>query len=108
MDKHDGRLRESLADRPVVSYRLGQGAFDGRVTRLVVELRGARARGYAAPVRLEDPGPILHEMRLRRSPAELARQRRACGLSRDAHVEAMRCARPGLDGDQGQPGLEFG
>src|SRR5438876_7767691 len=33
-------------------------------------------RSYPAPVRLEDPGPILHEMRLRRSPAELTRQRR--------------------------------
>src|SRR3989442_339014 len=108
IDKLDDKLREYLVDRPVVYYRLGQGAFDGRVTRLVVELRGARARGYAAPVRLEDPGPILHEMRLRRSPAELARQRRGCELSRDAPVEATRYARPGLDGDQGQPGLEFG
>src|SRR5438128_2458222 len=75
IDKLDDKLREYLVDRPVVYYRLGQGAFDGRVTRLVVELRGARARGYPAPVRLEDPGPILHEMRLRRSPAGLARAR---------------------------------
>src|SRR3989442_1310664 len=107
IDKLDDKLREYLVDRPVVYYRLGQGAFDGRVTRLVVELRGARARGYAAPVRLEDPGPILHEMRLRRSPAELARQRRACELSRDAHVEAMRYARPGLYEYQVQAALEF-
>src|SRR3989441_2560999 len=107
IDKLDDKLREYLVDRPVVYYRLGQGAFDGRVTRLVVELRGARARGYPAPVRLEDPGPILHEMRLRRSPAELARQRRACELSRDAHVEAMRYARPGLYEYQVQAALEF-
>src|SRR5438128_1998485 len=107
IDQLDEKLREYLVDRPVVYYRLGQGAFDGRVTRLVVELRGARARGYAAPVRLEDPGPILHEMRLRRSPAELARQRRACELSRDAHVEAMRYARPGLYEYQVQAALEF-
>src|SRR5207249_2481919 len=71
IDQLDEKLREYLVDRPVVYYRLGQGAFDGRVTRLIVELRGARARGYPAPVRLEDPGPILHEMRLRRSPGEL-------------------------------------
>src|SRR5438876_8496543 len=107
IDRLDDKLREFLVDRPVVYYRLGQGAFDGRVTRLVTELRGARARGYPAPVRLEDPGPILHEMRLRRSPAELARQRRACELSRDAHVEAMRYARPGLYEYQVQAALEF-
>src|SRR5881296_4453764 len=107
LDRLDDKLREYLFDRPVVYYRLGQGAFDGRVTRLIVELRGARARGYPAPVRLEDPGPILHEMRLRRSPAELTRQRRACELSRDAHVEAMRYARPGLYEYQVQAALEF-
>ena len=71
-------------------------AFDARITRLLGELRGVRARGPATPIRVEDPGPILHEMRLRRSPAELARQRRACEISRDAHIEAMRYARPGM------------
>src|SRR3989449_7918609 len=52
IDKLDDKLREYLVDRPVVYYRLGQGAFDGRVTRLAVELRGARARGYPSPGRL--------------------------------------------------------
>ncbi len=107
VDRLDDKLREYLIDRPVVYYRLGQGAFDGRVTRLCAELRAARARGFPAPVRFEDPGPILHEMRLRRSPAELARQRRACEISRDAHAEAMRYARPGLYEYQVQAALEF-
>src|SRR3989449_7221319 len=73
IDRLDEKLREYMVDRPVVFYRLGSGAFDGRVTRLVADLRAARARGHAAPVRIEDPGPILHELRLRRSPAELLR-----------------------------------
>ncbi|MBI2493154.1 MAG: aminopeptidase P N-terminal domain-containing protein [Candidatus Rokubacteria bacterium] len=103
----DDRLREWLLDRPTVYYRLGQGAHDGRVTRLVAELRAARARGHNAPVRIEDPGPLLAELRLRRSPAELARHRRACEISRDAHVEAMRYARPGLYEYQVQAALEF-
>src|SRR2546428_146179 len=96
IDRLDEKLREYMVDRPVVFYRLGSGAFDGRVTRLVADLRAARARGHAAPVRIEDPGPLLHELRLRRSPAELLRHRRACEISRDAHTEAMRYARPGL------------
>src|SRR5881392_1669165 len=107
VDRLDDKLREYLIDRPVVYYRLGQGAFDGRVTRLCAELRAARARGFPAPVRFEDPGPILHEMRLRRSPAELTRQRRACEISRDAHAEAMRYARSGLYEYQVQAALEF-
>ena len=65
------------------------------IMRLVTELRRSDARLQTAPVRIEDPGPILHELRLRRSPAELARQRRACEISRDAHIEAMRYAQAG-------------
>src|SRR4029077_13932237 len=82
-------------------------SFDGRVTRLVAELRGARARGHAAPVRVEDPGPILHELRPRRSAAERERHRRACEISRDAHIEAMRYARPGQYEYEVQAALEF-
>jgi Xaa-Pro aminopeptidase len=107
IERLDDKLREYLIDRPVLYYRLGQPAFDGRVTKLVTELRLARARGFAAPVRVEDPGPLLHELRLRRSPAELERHRRACAISRDAHVEAMRYARPGLFEYQVQAALEF-
>ena len=75
--------------------------------RLVADLRHARARGFPAPTRIEDPGPLVHELRLRRSPAELARQRRACQISRDAHIEAMRYARPGLHEYQVQAAVEF-
>src|SRR5207245_1131541 len=36
IDQLDEKLREYLVDRPLVYYRLGQRAFDGRVTRLIV------------------------------------------------------------------------
>jgi Xaa-Pro aminopeptidase len=107
VDQLDRTLREHALDRPVLFYRLGHAALDQGIIRLVAELRAARARGYSAPVRVEDPGPILHEMRLRRSPAELAHQRRACEISREAHAEAMRFARPGLYEYQVQAALEF-
>ena len=107
IDQLDAKLREYAIDRPVLFYRVGNPAFDPRVIRLVVELRAARGRGFAAPVRIEDPGPLVHELRLRRSPAELARQRRACQISRDAHIEAMRYARPGMHEYQVQAAVEF-
>src|SRR5881409_842025 len=107
IDRLDAKLREYMVDRPAIFYKLGSGAFDGRVTRLVGDLRAARARGFAAPVRIEDPGPILNELRLRRSPAELLRHRRACEISREAHAEAMRYARPGLYEYQVQAALEY-
>src|SRR2546428_1840065 len=46
-------------------------------------------------------------MRLRRSPGELARQRRACEISREAHAEARRYARPGQYEYEVQAALEF-
>ena len=107
VDQLDAKLREYAIDRPSLFYRLGNSPFDARVIRLVADLRAARARGFSPPVRIEDPSPILHELRLRRSPAELARQRRACQISRDAHAEAMRYARPGLYEYQVQAAVEF-
>ncbi len=107
IDQLDARLREHALERETVYYRLGTGAADGRVVRLVTDLRAARARGFPAPRRIEDPGPILHELRLRRSPAELARQRRACAISRDAHAEAMRYAQPGMHEYEVQAAVEF-
>jgi Xaa-Pro aminopeptidase len=107
VDRLDEKLREWLLDRPALYYRLGNAAHDGRLTRLVTELRGARARGFSPPVRVEDPGPLLHEMRLRRSPVELEAQRRACQISRDGHTEAMRVARPGMHEYEVQAALEY-
>ncbi len=107
VEELDGKLREYLFDRTTVYYRLGDPAFDPRVLRLLEHARMVRPRGYVGPVRVEDPGPIIHELRLRRSPAELARHRRACEISRDAHVEAMRFARPGLHEYEVQAALEF-
>ena len=107
VDELDAKLREYAMDRPALVYRLGNPHHDGRVTRLVAEMRAVRARGFATPARIEDPGPVLHELRLRRAPEELARQRRACEISRDAHIEAMRFARPGQYEYEVQAALEF-
>ncbi|HYE92904.1 MAG TPA: aminopeptidase P N-terminal domain-containing protein [Terriglobales bacterium] len=107
VDQLDQKLREYALDRSSLFYRLGHPVFDPRITRLLGELRALQRRGHGAPGRVEDPGPILNEMRLRRSPAELARHRRACELSRDGHIEAMRYARPGMYEYQVQAAMEF-
>jgi Xaa-Pro aminopeptidase len=106
VDELDAKLREYALDRPTVVYRLGNPHHDARITRLIGELRAARTRGFATPTRVEDPGPVLHELRLRRAPEELGRQRRACEISRDAHIEAMRVTRPGLLEYEVQAALE--
>src|SRR5262244_2287101 len=107
IDELDQKLRDYGLDRMVLYYRLGNPAFDPRITRLVGELRATRARGYTPPTRIEDPSPILHELRLRKLPEELARLRRACEISAEAHTEAMRFAHPGLMEFQVQAVLEY-
>jgi Xaa-Pro aminopeptidase len=107
VDQLDQKLREYAIDRPALFYRLGNPAFDARITRLLGELRAMQRRGHGAPTRVEDPSPIIHEMRLRRSPAELARHRRACEVSREGHIEAMRYAGPGMYEYQVQAAMEF-
>src|SRR5919106_4255331 len=107
VEQLDSKLREYALDRPALFYRLGNPAFDARIIRLLTELRSMQRRGHGAPTRVEDPSPILHEMRLRRSAAELARHRRACEISREGHIEAMRYARPVMYEYQVQAAMEF-
>ena len=107
IDRLDEKLRGYLLDRHTLYYRLGSPAYDARIVRLLTELRSLRARGFTSPVRIEDPGPLVHELRLRRSPSELALHRRACEISRDAHTEAMRVAKPGLYEYQVQAAIEY-
>jgi Xaa-Pro aminopeptidase len=108
VDELDAKLREFALERPALVYRLGNPHHDGRITRLLGDMRHARARGgFPTPARVEDPGPVLDELRLRRSPEELARQRRACQITRDAHIEAMRYAEPGQYEYQVQAAIEF-
>ncbi|MGH7279021.1 MAG: aminopeptidase P N-terminal domain-containing protein [Candidatus Rokuibacteriota bacterium] len=107
IEQIEPKLREFAIDRATLYYRLGNAAYDARVTRLVADLRPARGRGHTPPTRIEDLGLILHELRLRRSPAELARHRRACEISRDGHLEAMRYARPGLHEYHVQAAMEW-
>ncbi len=108
VDELDTKVREFALERPALVYRLGNPHHDGRITRLLGDMRNARARGgFLTPTRVEDPGPVLDELRLHRAPEEQARQRRACQITRDAHIEAMRYTEPGQYEYQVQAAIEF-
>ena len=107
IEQFEQKLREYAIDRTAIYYQLGNPAYDPKITRLLTELRAVKTRGHTVPLRLEDPSPILHELRLRRSPAELVYQRRACAIARAAHTEAMRYARPGMYEYEVQAAIEF-
>jgi Xaa-Pro aminopeptidase len=59
------------------------------------------------PLELLDIRGILHELRVRKSPAEIEALREACRISAMAHAEAMRFAVPGRTERQVQAVLEY-
>src|SRR5437870_8857732 len=72
---------------------------DPLAARLLAGIRraqAARPRSGTGPTAIRDPADILHELRLRKEPAELARLRQAIAIACEAHREAMRTARPGM------------
>jgi len=79
-----------------VYYRLGANPeLDELLVKQLTAMR-ARGRQFRAPDSITDPGAILGEMRLVKSPAEIELMQRAADIAAEAHVEAMRAARPGV------------
>jgi Xaa-Pro aminopeptidase len=80
-----------------IVYRTGiDDARDRRMLETMTRLR-ANARGMIVPpIELVDTAPFTHELRLKKSAAEIEILRRAARVSREAHVAAMKRARPGV------------
>jgi Xaa-Pro aminopeptidase len=72
-------------------------ARDREMMSLLARLRAGAKGSVAPPLELLDPAPLLHEMRLFKSPAEIDVMRRCARVTRDAHVAAMKRAKPGVN-----------
>jgi Xaa-Pro aminopeptidase len=80
-----------------IVYRTGiDDARDRRMLETITRLRSAARGMVVPPVEMLDVAPLLHELRLKKSAAELEKMRRAARVSREAHVQAMKKARPGV------------
>jgi Xaa-Pro aminopeptidase len=91
------RVPDLLAGVDDVHFCFGRDEeWDARVLRLLGKMRNAERRGVRAPVRLVDARLTLHEMRLIKSPDEIATLRRAADITAEAHTGAMRAARAGV------------
>jgi len=97
IDELDKELPGLVGAAKTLYYRLGSvdAAFDARIGRLLQGLRMRGRSGAGAPLRIEDPGQIVHELRLHKSADELRAMRKAVELTRKAHVAAMAAGRPG-------------
>jgi Xaa-Pro aminopeptidase len=94
----DTVMPQLMEGRTRVFYTLGtHGHFD---QRLVSWLQGLRSRGQAAsgrhpPAEIATLEHLLHDMRLRKSRAEIELLRESARIAARAHVRAMRFCRPG-------------
>lgn len=101
-------LQRYMVGREVIWYAPGNGDFDDRMTRIVEQARALRERyGYTVPFAVKDVSVPLGEMMLFKGPEEAESLSKACDLSAEGHVEAMRFAQPGMYEYQVQASLEY-
>ncbi|MCP9858375.1 MULTISPECIES: aminopeptidase P N-terminal domain-containing protein [unclassified Cyanobium] len=101
------RLPEYLDGAEGIAFRVGRHP---QVEPLVLAAWGRQLdrapRSGKAALGLVAPCPLLHELRLRKEPEELARLRQAARISAEAHELARRVVRPGLSERQVQAVIE--
>ncbi len=102
------QLEKLLVGRSRLVYALGLDEdLDRTVVRTVRKAQYLARRGKKAPRVIEDPMSVLHEMRLVKSPGEIAALRRATEVSAEGHRQAMRLTRPGLREFEIQAEIEY-
>ncbi len=86
-----------LGEAPQVFLPLGRD--DTLTRRMWAQIRRAlaqRPRTGTGPTIVRDAGEVLHELRLHKDPAEIARLRASIAVAAEAHRAAMRTVRPGM------------
>ena len=97
IQKLESELPKLIGAARTLFYRLGgdDPRFDARIGDILRTLRARARAGLIAPTRIEDPGPVVHELRLHKDARELATMRKAVELTRKGHLAVMKAGRPG-------------
>ncbi|OCQ20796.1 Xaa-Pro aminopeptidase [Pseudoalteromonas luteoviolacea] len=92
----DNELLTFINGRQTLYFAQGTyDAFDDKIWTALSTLRGAPKKGYRAPEVIQDIRPLIHEMRLFKSDAEIEVMRKAAKISAEAHIRAMQFAKAG-------------
>ncbi|MBB5019236.1 Xaa-Pro aminopeptidase [Chitinivorax tropicus] len=92
----DQRIPEILHHQSCLYSAFGVDAsWDQRVSGWLQATRRLSVRAHVGPTELRDWRTLVDEMRLIKDEQELGVMRRAAAISGDAHVRAMRFAKPG-------------
>ena len=93
----ESKLREFLDGADVLYYRLGVDRdLDEVVIKEISNMRSWNRKPVHPPETIIDPATIVHEMRVLKSPEEIEIMQAAADIAAEAHCEAMKAARPGM------------
>mgnify|MGYP003288237143 CR=1 FL=1 len=97
ISEFNGKLREMLRDTDVLYYRLGVNReLDDTIIREISAMRGVNRKPIHSPQTIVDPASIIHEMRVLKTPEEIEIMQTAADIAAEAHVEAMKATRAGM------------
>lgn len=103
----DAELPKYLDAAARLHYALGRHpGFDRHVLSWIERSRNPRA-GRDGVAEVVDVSGVIHELRLRKTAAEIESLRRAAALSAQAHLAAMRAVRPGMKEYEIQAVIEY-
>ena len=91
------KLEEFLEGTDVLYYRLGvDRELDNAIIREIARMRAINRKPVHPPQTIIDPATIVHEMRVLKTPEEIEIMQTAADIAAEAHCEAMRAAKPGM------------
>jgi Xaa-Pro aminopeptidase len=91
-------LPDLLAGREAIHYPLGINRdFDKVLLEGVNKVRAKIRGGMQSPIAFVDISSSLHEMRLFKSPDEVAVMQKAIDITTAAHIRAMEVCKPGMN-----------
>lgn len=94
----DEKLHEILDGANLLYYRLGVNAdLDDKIIKQIARMRALNRKPIHPPRTIVDPATIVHEMRVLKSDEEIELMQRAADIAAEAHVEAMKSVRAGMN-----------
>jgi Xaa-Pro aminopeptidase len=70
--------------------------FDAHFEKLMLNVKTKRGRSGKGILPVLDAYPLVGEVRLKKTPYEVAQMRTACEITADAHIELIKKTRPGM------------
>jgi Xaa-Pro aminopeptidase len=102
------KLPELLKNSQKAYYRLNQFPdWDRVILKCIEDAKNLASRSGRGHMTIVDSAEFLAEFRIYKDPIELEWLKKACQISAEAHIEAMKFIRPGLNERQVQACLEY-